>query len=182
MTEENVSNIKKKYKELTEMNNNLSSLLEIKERLEALDIVKQYMKVLGTLETYRDQFPIKNNLLTEDELLNDVIKSEKINDTNNIYVYQASFAKYCYRKSRGYYRVAVDDKRAEYHVYLDIEKDYNRGAIEIPASERKKFESENKVIYPVNQFPMSCYDEVKKKFYQTIISDSQEKAIEKILK
>lgn len=185
MTEENLLNLRNRYQQLNEVNKNLEKMLSIKEELETNEVVKEYKKLLDTLDIYQKEFPISKGLMTNDELLEKVMDEEYITNTNRIYVYQCSYAKKYYRKTKqniDYYRVAVDDSRAEYHVYLDIEKELKSAQIEIPASERETFEKENSVIYPVDAFPYDFYQNKRKIFFETALNESQEVAIQKVLK
>lgn len=185
MTEENLLKLKNNYKQFKEANKNLETLLSIKEEMETYDAVKEYKNLLEALETYKKEFPFNSSVMNNDELLDLVMDKETITETNRIYVYQCSYGKLNYGKakqSRGYYRVAVDDDRAEYHVYLDIEKDYKSAPVEISASERESFEKSNNVIYPENILPFECYMKAKKLFFETAINSSQEEAIQKVLK
>lgn len=185
MTDKNLLNIRNKYNELLETNKNLKQLLDIKQEMETDEKIKEYMNVLKALEIYRSVFNNNDKILNQDEILEKVMEEENITTTNQIYVYQCSYAKDPYKSNhqmRGYYRVAADDSRAEYHVYLDIEKEYKSAAIEIAASEREKFEENNHVIYPKNCFPFDCYKQNRKKFFETVLNNNQEYAVKKLIK
>ena len=185
MTDKNLLNIRNRYNELLGINKNLEQILEIKKEMETDEKIKEYMNVLKALEIYQNALTKNGKILNQDEILEKVMEEENITNTNQIYVYQCSYAKDPYRnnhQSRGYYRVAVDDSRAEYHVYLDIEKDYKSAYIEISSSERENFEENNHVIYPKNCFPFDCYMKTRKLFFETVLNGNQEEAIQKVLK
>ena len=82
-------------------------------------------------------------------------------------------------------RVNRNDKDADYVVYFNLEARTHSfdGTIEIPYSNANEFESTHKIIVPKNVISRESYFyDLQEEYYETVILESEDKAIEKINK
>ena len=185
MKEENLQNIRKKYKELGKTKQHILDVIEEKSKLEQLPEVKKYLSLLEEIESY-SSYSFSRDLKdsTNEQLLDRAVRSEKITETNKIFICMGT-----YRESSitdiehgaSDYLVPKDDPSADYRVYSDIEKNSLEATFEIPISQCNDFEQNNIVLHPTGLLASSYYNEIRKLFFETSIKYGQEKAIEKIL-
>ena len=111
----------------------------------------------------------------------DVFKKNlsKSKNTNELYVYVGT---YCYAKGiniKGTIdkRVDRDSEEADYHLYINLEKEVDTK--QIPISETVEFERTHKIIYANNR---QEYRLLQQEFAEGLIQYGQEETIKKMTK
>lgn len=82
-------------------------------------------------------------------------------------------------------RVNRNDKDADYVVYYNLEARAHsfEGHVEIPYSKADEFELAHKIIVPKNVISRESYFyDLQEEYYETVILESEDKAIERINK
>jgi len=164
---ENKKNIQNEYKK------NINRLKELEEN----ELIKEYLILSNII---KDKNYLEILTLTDEEILNSLLLlySDKIEKTNNIIVYLATFAK---SKNNEYIKVNRDNSKAEFRMYADLEKDISL-SINIPIKEADEYEKNNNVIIPQTIFTDLYFYDLQKKFMKEAILSNQKQAIVKILK
>lgn len=167
-----------KYRKL--VNEEIDKRKRINELLET-DLLKEYLKIKGINEADMDIRNIR-------EVIKGVLKEFKVKDTNGIYVCTSACYIDCHisYQDTEYYTVDVDidSKYAERKVYYDIETgELKRASIEdkyYPLI--KDFEKNNVVLNPYNSCKnMNGYEEVKLDYFESVLTNNQDKAKKMIL-
>lgn len=115
--------------------------------------------------------------MSERDILTKAIQKEKIDETNNILI---CIGTYCFIHGEKFYEVNETDTKANYKIYLDLEKHVENALYKISIENVKEFE-ENHTILNSSENPIRFYNKMKKTFYETAIKENQEKAIKKVL-
>lgn len=147
-------------------------------------IVIDYLELVGEYEKLIANSKHGVDKQTDDEILLNAIRYIKIKESNNIYVYMGSFLENyeCdIEDGPKDYMVSKDNPNAYYRVYRNLElNSYQEGyEVGVLAAECEKFEQENIVIYP--EETKCSYMDLRKDFFKTAISDSQENALKKVI-
>ena len=108
-------------------------------------------------------------------------------NTNGIYVCMGAYPKHDIFTNDTYLKtepnfdrlLSIDDKDAKYRIYADIESCYTEV---ISIKDYQDFENENTVLFPGKEDPFSFYKRVRLLFFKECIENTQEEAIEKVLK
>ena len=165
------------YHRLQKVNSEVTKLIERKKELETHDDVVEYLNITKQLDN------IDRRVLTNQDIIKKAIYNTNIKHTNGIYVCIAA-----YKEAPNYlknflgprYATNINDPEAKFKCYVDIEKNFSEGQKLIPIDQCEGFEKNHNVLYSKNMAPMDFYHHVRNKFFETCISDGQEKAAEKL--
>ena len=187
MTNEELQKIRNKYNELKDKRTEILKIGEAIEEYEQHPAVKKYLELLEIYEKNTTGRMQGFDKKTDGNLLYSTLCSIRIDETNNIYVYMGTFERSneCdIVHGPNDYRVNKDDPKADYRIYrnLELASYQNDYEIEVPIKKCEVFEKEHTVIYPQG----TClydryYNQLKDEFFETAISESQEKAVERVL-
>lgn len=181
MKEQNLKNIRKKYKEFIKQKEKYKSLIEKKEELEKKPDVKEYINLLEIIDSWDSNVQEKS----DKQLLDKAVYSERIVESNNIFVYMGTYrisSEIDIVHGSSDNLVAKNDPSADYRIYSDIEKNSLDASIQVPISQCDKFEKENFVLYPNRRYVTSeYYNLVREIFFETAVKSGQKKAIEKVI-
>lgn len=176
----------KKY-ELVKLKKQLQLEVERRNRINELletDLIQEFMKLSGVKVQQLNADNIK-------EILFSILENFTITETNGIYVCTGTFFTdydICYEETSYYSReIDFDSKYAEYRLYRDIEngqriRAYMKQSLRTKKLLTKEFEESNIVLNPYNSSKNSNgYDEVREKFFMSVIEKGQGKAKKLIL-
>ena len=164
MNDTNLQNIKNKYNELHKTKDRIQKLLYIKENLENSIELKRYYSVLRNLRDLKNERNIVEK--SDFELLDIAIKSEKIEETNNIYVYICTI-----------HENKEEAKMIQHKVYANLENNGLTRAIILPIEECDKFEEENIVLYSDELPAIEYYNQMRNQFFNTALTKGQDEAV-----
>lgn len=188
MTEEELERIRKNYQEKLAKRAEILQLGQLIKQYEQDEKVQKYLELIDLYRKNTTGHLTGYDKKTDSDLLYSTLSSVRINSTNNIYIYMGTYKKNIecdIVHGSNDYRVNIRDPQADYRIYRNLElMSYQRNCeIEVPIKDCLKFEQEHIVIYPkgtslCDQFYLKLHDE----FFNTAIKESQEKALEKVLK
>lgn len=190
MTNEEREEIKAKYENLLKIKKEiLKQKDEIKE-LEQNPIVRRYLELKERIESDQVDDYYKIVHLSNEMILEKVMESVSTTNTNNIYVYLATYQINREKKSADDpvepvdYIVSLEDPEADYIEYMSIELDEYpiKNIQSVAPDNRKEFEQNNIVLYPpdgVNN--AKYYSEIRMMYFNTAIKYGCDKAVEKVL-
>lgn len=179
MTNGELKYIKMKYEELTSIKDEVDSLNEAIELYEQHPVVTKYLNLKRKLKKITKSHS-KVGALGDEGLLEYIVSSIGIINTNNIYVYMGTYQQNdnITEENPCDFIVSYDDPNADYRLYINIES---------PDDERKiictlqtDFEEQNIVLYPSEGINSTTYFyEIRNMYFKTAINEGQENAIEK---
>ena len=180
-------NVMIRYNNLKSKKINLKS--EIKE-LEENELIQKYLKKKEQLNSLNEKITQirrengKEFLFDENKAL---IQYGSNNHTNNIYVCLGGYPKH--RKVTDNMQIMfepdmdkylpIESNEVAYRIYANIESNYTEV---IAKTEWNEFENENTVLFPGEEDPFEFYRNVRLLFFKECIENTQEDAIEKVLK
>lgn len=179
MNNEQLNEIAEKYKELTNIKKEIIALQEEIKKYEENPIVQKYLELKQILESAKEYSWYGVSKLNDEQILEKAIsnvdKNDSTgNDTNNIYVYMATYKMNTPKDIEVPYNSIV----ADYRLYANIEN----GGFLVPLNRQEDFEKENIVLYPPkNKSVEEYFNEIRKLFFTTAIKYGQNKALEKII-
>ena len=162
-------------------NDALDRALKEKEELEQNPIVKRYIEVLKISEENNKRGNRKNKKTILDEEWAKNI--DKVQETNNIFMYLGQFYGSLNDPIFGGKDLTYPTifNNLGYNRYINIENPKNIRKVAL--EDCKEFEKEHTVIHPNSllQCPHEYY-EISKDFFFTAVTESEEAAIQKVLK
>ncbi len=173
-----------KAKELNELRSLINKEIERRERVKDLlkdKLVSEYLELTNTSKEELDSENLK-------EILNEILKTYKITETNGIYVCTSAYymdCYICYEETNYCTRnVDIDSDQAEYKIYTDIESGNSIKATKGLQSNILigDFERDHIVLNPCNtNEKMNGYQQVRDDFFINAIKDGQAKSKKLIL-
>lgn len=187
MTNDDLINLRKKYKDLLTLKKSIKLLINEKKQLECDPKVRRYLEInrILNLDSGYSFHGIEKE--SDSQIVERAISCVKLSNTKNIYIYMGTF------KCNNVYdiiygpddtRVNRNDKKAIYSLYRNLELSSFEETYELKISikKREKFEEENIVVFPPeNYFNDKFYSELRVAYFKEVIQNGQEEAFEKIL-
>ena len=177
MNNNELEKLRNEYKNLKNAKEKALQLMERKKELETHADVVEYLNITKQLQN-SDYVA-----LSDTKLLQKAIYHASIKHTNEIYVCIAAYKDvpdYLKNILGSRYGTNLNDPEAKFKCYVDIEKSFSDGQKLIPIEQCEGFEKNHNVLYSKDMEPMDFYHYVRKKFFETCINESQEKAAEKL--
>ena len=175
-----------KRNELIKLRELMAKEITKRDRLKELltsDLVKEYIELSNTKAKKLD---------SNQELLNKILSSFLVTETNEIYVCTRAYLvdwDVCYEDTNYYSRnLAINSPKAEYKIYVDIEsgKSFTKTDETTDGNPEKliaTFEQNHIVLNPHNTCDnKNGYHEVRLEFFEAALKDGQAKAKKLILK
>lgn len=162
-------------------------LIKHKNELELDPKVKEYCNILAEIKNINSM--IKSNVFSFD-LPDDSIIEKAANEiqyeenTNNIYVYMGTYVHdndFDIVHGRGACEVFDEYPNFDWKEYMNIELRYYDATIQVTKSDLSKFEEESIILEaPLGIDRTVFYKQVRKLFFETLIKDGQEVAVQRI--
>jgi hypothetical protein len=164
----------KKRKEITEIENAIKLY-------EQQPLIKKYMALQNQLD-HDKKITSQTKNLNDYELLEYIINSFKIDNSNNIYVY---FNSYHFSEEddilSDWTLTTLNSEDEDFRVYKNIESgEFSQGCYKM--EDCKKFEKKNIVLFPPMGIDANKYfDDIRNMYFKTAICEGNKKALEKII-
>lgn len=185
MKDEELENLRREYKHLVDLRDELIKVRSRIKELEQEPIVREYLSLLN-----RERSDLSSNYKlfrkTDEELLEEAIRETVHRPDCSIYIYIGD-----YKTLEGEPRstklvptfipISKNEEYPEYRKYRNIECNCEEGTM-IFIDECEEFEQRNIVLYPPNKtYSIEYFNKIRRIYFDTAIKYGKEKAVEKIL-
>lgn len=182
MKENELVAIKQDYERLIKTRDEFNNM---KKRIKELEKIKEVQEYINLSKKY--EFALENSFYnnldkkSDEELLDLSFHINKITPTTNIYFYIAS---YKFNGQGAIERVDKNSKDMDYVSFINIES--LKDTIRVNSTDLEEFIDNNIIIYPpsINDsfFSSFYFKKIQKDYFETLITDGQEKAVSKCKK
>lgn len=188
MKNEELIKLRENYNELINEKNKILALKSKIEKLEKNPVVKEYLDTISEYEDSKSKYVNPIEKKEDSYFVRTAVNQTTITPREDYYVYMGT---YKYNNEMDIIhapndiRVNRNDKDADYVVYYNLEARAHsfEGHVEIPYSKADEFELAHKIIVPKNVISRESYFyDLQEEYYETVILESEDKAIERINK
>ena len=179
--------LRQNYKKLKEKAEKVVSLAKKIEELKQLPEVKEYLELLTEYEKITSKFVNKEQIEQKNTayFIRKAVKQTDITPRNDYYVYTGTY-KYTDEidivHSPNDIEVSRYNSSADYVAYYNLEAK-NDFSVVVPYSKANEFELKHNIIFPKNVINRKSYFyDLQDEYFETLILESEEKAIQKINK
>lgn len=180
--------LKKLKKRVQQLKQERDKVLSIQSEIKKLEETEEVRKYLELLDLYEEKTTGRNTGIetyTDKKIIDIALGDTTITPDEDIYVYIGTYKnnnEIDIIHGSNDFSVSRANRDADYVVYQNLESHYWE-TIEIPYAKADEFEANHKIIVPQNVASRQRYFyDLQREYFETMISESPEKAKEKVKK